>query len=164
MTRPSKRKLQSRTAAAWSKKARFQSTESRDAEPPTFAELPTFAEPAIPELQDSEVPHSSYQVTATVMPGVMVLKDRTMQSEIGPCTSEWESRGDKRMLGNRKTEGRLKTCMVKMQKLLKERRERERTYVHKPIHSQPTPTTTPRPPATHNLKPSTAKANLQLPT
>ena len=49
MPRPSKRKLQSRTAAAtWRKKTRLQSTESRDAEPPTFAE------PAIPEIQDSE--------------------------------------------------------------------------------------------------------------
>ena len=49
MTRPSKRKLQSRTAAAtWRKTIRLQSTESRD------AESPTFAEPAIPEIQDSE--------------------------------------------------------------------------------------------------------------
>ena len=49
MPRPSMRKLQSRTAAAtWHKKTRLQSTESRDAEPPTFAE------PAIPEIQDSE--------------------------------------------------------------------------------------------------------------
>ena len=44
-----KRKLQSRTAAAtWRKEIRFQSTESRDSEPPTFAE------PAISEIQYSE--------------------------------------------------------------------------------------------------------------
>ena len=49
MTRPSKRKVQSGTAAAtWRKKAWPQSTQSRDAEPPTFVE------PAILEIQDSE--------------------------------------------------------------------------------------------------------------
>ena len=71
MPRPSKRKLQSRTAAAtWRKKTRLQSTESRDAEPPTFAE------PAIPEIQDSEPlalhsPSDSYTNTGSDggMPG-----------------------------------------------------------------------------------------------
>ena len=70
MPRPSKRKLQSRTAAAtWHKKTQLQSDELRDAEPPTFAEL------AILEIQDSEPlalhpPSDSYTGSDGGMPGV----------------------------------------------------------------------------------------------
>ena len=44
---------------------------------------------------------------------LLVLKDRTTQSGISPGMSEWGRRGDKRMLGSRKTEGGIKRVYCK---------------------------------------------------
>ena len=60
-----------------------------------------------------------------------VLKDRTMQSGIGPCASEWESRGDKKNAGQPKDRGGIKCVYCKDEATEGKKRARENLCTQK---------------------------------